>query len=121
MSIPYNPGDPVVFRMSKHSTEPGPRATDIHPAPHGDTYSYLVNKYWTVAEVHTSGEVLLVTRRGKRHLVAADDPRLRPARWWERLLYRHRFPGVQTTLRNPDLNAPGAASSTNRLPEATRS
>ena len=28
--------------------EPGPRAHHIHPAPFGETYQYIVEKYWTV-------------------------------------------------------------------------
>jgi hypothetical protein len=88
------PGDPVVYHMSKVSTDPGPRAHDVHPAEFGETYRYLVDKYWKVADVLTTGQVVLVTRRGKRHVVTADDPRLRPARWWERWLYRRRFPDL---------------------------
>jgi hypothetical protein len=37
-------------------------------------------------------EVVVLTRRGRRHTLAADDPALRRARWWERLVLRHRFP-----------------------------
>lgn len=92
MKAAYRPGDHVVYRMNKISVDPGPRAHDIHPSPHGDTYSYLVDKYWTVSEVLIDGQLVLVTRRAKQHVVSPDDPRLRPARWWEDLLYRSRFP-----------------------------
>ncbi len=92
MSTSYAIGDPVVFRMTKVSTEPAKRAHDVHPAPSGETYTYLVDKFWTVSQVYGTGELLLVTRRGKQHRVAVDDPRLRPARLWERWLYRERFP-----------------------------
>jgi hypothetical protein len=90
------PGDPVVYQLSKVSTDPGPRARDVHPAEFGETYRYLVDKYWKVADVLPDGQVVLVTRRGKRHVVHADDPRLRPARWWERWLYRSRFPDLSS-------------------------
>ena len=40
------------------------------------------------------GTIELVTRRGKVHQVKADDPRLRPARLWERWMYRDRFPDL---------------------------
>jgi hypothetical protein len=90
----YKPGDPVVFRITKQSTEPGPRAVDIHPAPSGETYSYQVDKFWTVKEIHPDGTLQLVTRRGKERQVSQDDLRLRRARWWERWLYRHRFPDL---------------------------
>lgn len=92
------PGDPVVYQLSKVSSDPGPRAKDVHPAEFGETYRYLIDKYWTVAEVLVTGEFVLVTRRGKRHTVAADDPCLRPARWWERWIYRERFPNLSEAL-----------------------
>lgn len=92
MFTSFHIGDPVVFRMTKVSTEPGPRAHDVHPSPSGETYAYLVDKYWTVAEICDDGSALLVTRRGKQHRIALDDIRLRPARWWEKLFYRNRFP-----------------------------
>lgn len=85
-------GDPVIFVVSKSSVDPGPRAKHVHPAPAGETYSYQVDKFWTVSEVRSDGHVVLITRRGKQHDVELADPRLRPARWWERWLYRSRFP-----------------------------
>jgi len=42
--------------------------------------------------------VELVTRRGKHHIVDADDPNLRAASWWERLLFRDRFPQAASSL-----------------------
>jgi hypothetical protein len=88
----YKQGDPVVFRITKQSTDPGPRAVDIHPAPSGETYSYQVDKFWTVSDVQADGMLKLVTRRGKQRTVSKDDLRLRRARWWERWIYRNRFP-----------------------------
>lgn len=96
MHLELKPGDPVVYRVCKTSTDPGPRAQKVHPAQHGDWYSYQVDKYWAVSEVLSDGSLTLVTRRGKQHTVPVDDPRLRPARWWERWLYRDRFPAVQS-------------------------
>jgi len=91
----YKPGDPVIYRLQKQSTHPGPRAQDIDPATSGETYSYFVEKFWVVAELHAGGgKLLLRTRRGKEHLVDANDPHLRPARWWERLIHRKRFPAA---------------------------
>ncbi len=106
MRLSYQAGDPVVFVVSKISTDPGPRAHDIHPAPYGDTYQYVVEKYWTVRRVNDAGIVELVTRRGKVHSVSSDDPRLRRARWWERWFYSERF---------PDLNRLAAESSCDEL------
>ena len=91
MKYDYKPGDPVIFRVTKQSTDPGPRAVDVHPAQSGETYSYQVDKFWTVSEV-LSGTVQLVTRRGKQRTVSKNDIRLRPARWWEKWLYGARFP-----------------------------
>jgi len=91
----YKRGDWVVYRMQKYSGRPGPRATQVEPEPHGEKYVYHVEKFWTVADVLPDGQLVLVTRRGKRHVLRADDPQLRPARWWERLTYRSRFPALQ--------------------------
>jgi len=88
----YKPGDPVVYRMQKQSTHPGRRAKNVRPSPHGETYDYLVDKFWIVAEVRQDNKLLVKTRRGKEHLVDASDPNLRRPRWWERLVYRRRFP-----------------------------
>jgi hypothetical protein len=61
------------------------------PEPNGEEYSYCVDKFWGVAGLE-NGQVVLITRRGKQHTVDPDDPNLRPARWWERFLFRDRFP-----------------------------
>jgi hypothetical protein len=90
----FQPGDPVVYRKAKHSTCPGPRAESIDPAPRGEDYTYEVDKYWIVVEIREDKKVLLRTRRGKDHLVDANSPSLRRANWWERLLYRNRFPSL---------------------------
>ena len=87
----FKKGDLVIFKKTKRSTSPGPRARKVEPAPHGDDYTYLVEKFWIVAEVSGEG-VLLRTRRGKEHRLNADHPNLRHATWWERWLYRNRFP-----------------------------
>jgi hypothetical protein len=89
----YKPGDPVIFRVTKHSYRPGRRAQSIHPAPHGDAYTYQVDKFWVVADIRDDGKLLLLrTRRGKTHDIKADDPNLRHATWWERLWHSDRFP-----------------------------
>lgn len=91
MKNEYKPGDPVIFRVTKESVDPGPRAVQVSPAQSGETYSYTVDKFWTVREVNQN-MVHLVTRRGKQRTVRKDDFRLRQARWWERWLYADRFP-----------------------------
>ncbi|MCU0876241.1 MAG: hypothetical protein MUF06_00410 [Pirellulaceae bacterium] len=88
----YRPGDRVVYTASKHSRHPGPRAESLTPEPHGEGYFYDVKKFWRVLEVCDGGKLRVVTRRGKQREVPAADPRLRPARWWERILFGARFP-----------------------------
>jgi hypothetical protein len=88
----FRRGAPVVYRLTKSSIKPGPRAQRVDPAPRGDSYSYLVEKYWVVRDVLPDGRLLLATRRGKEHTIDSDDPNLRHARWWERIVYRSRFP-----------------------------
>ena len=90
-------GDCVVFRKTKFSEHPGPRASQIQPAAHGDNYAYTVDKFWVVTEVDDD-EVKVVTRRGKRHRFAADDLRLRPAKLWERLWYRDRYDEIAASI-----------------------
>lgn len=104
MIYDYKPGDPVIFRVTKQSTDPGPRAVDVHPAQSGETYSYQVDKFWTVQSV-MDGSVQLVTRRGKERLVSKNDIRLRHARWWERWVYANRFPKL-SQLKNMTPTAP---------------
>ena len=88
----FQPGDLVIYAMPKRSRQPGPRARSIHPAPMGDDYAYVVDKFWVVIELVGDDQVLLKTRRGKTRIVRLEDPLLRKARWWERWRYRNRFP-----------------------------
>ncbi len=92
----YHTGDRVIYVAEKHSGHPGPRAEAIQPETHGEGYWYQVKKFWTVLEVLPDGRLKILTRRGKQRQVAPDDPRLRPARWWEKLLYGSRFPSPET-------------------------
>ncbi len=94
LSHKFQRGDWVVYRKTKYSTQPGPRAQNVSPAPHGEKYAYTVDKYWVVADVLGDGQLVLHTRRGKEHTVSPDAPGLHRARWWERLLYRSRFTSV---------------------------
>lgn len=84
----------MVYRKSKRSTSPGPRAQGVMASTKGEKYSYVVDKFWVVEDVLPNRNVLLRTRRGKLHQVSADDINLRPARWIERVLYRNRFRDV---------------------------
>ncbi len=89
----YEVGDLVVFSKEKCGSTPGPRARNLIPARHGDTYSYRVNKYWIVLGItEDRAHIELATRRGKRNMLDSEHPLLRRATWWERLFLRHRFP-----------------------------
>lgn len=88
----YKPGDRVIYLATKHSAHPGPRAEDVHPEQHGEGYWYDVKKYWVVRRIQPDGHLTVMTRRGKERAVPADDPRLRPAKWWESLFFGNRFP-----------------------------
>ncbi|HEY0980546.1 MULTISPECIES: hypothetical protein [unclassified Schlesneria] len=90
----FRVGDPVVCFVSKFGLQPGRRAQHVYAVPSGDGYSYEVPKYWTVAEIQSPEKVRVITRRGKFHDLAISDPRLRPARWWEKLIFRKRFPMI---------------------------
>ncbi len=87
----FQVGDFVIYRKTKFSSHPGPRAHDIQPARNGDDYCYIVDKFWVVKEV-TGREVLLQTRRGKIHRLNVTDPGLRKASLLERWFYRQSFP-----------------------------
>lgn len=91
MKQSFRPGDFVIYRKSKFSTHPGPGAVNVHPAAHGDTYSYVVDKYWIVERVLEDGTVVAMTRRGKKNHVSPDDPMLKRANLLERFFFRDRF------------------------------
>ena len=81
-------------RLARTSRAPGTHAFAVSAAPHGDYYSYCVDKFWRVVAVQPDHKLVILTRRGKRLTVADYDPALRPASWWERLFLRHRFPAA---------------------------
>jgi hypothetical protein len=94
----FKPGTLAIYRQPKHSTHPGPRAEDVHPAPYGEDYSYYVDKFWVVDGVQPNGKIVVRTRRGKQRVLEPDDPSLRRAKWWERLFWRSRFPQIDGPL-----------------------
>lgn len=97
----FQPGDPVIYRKTKRSMKPGPRAVKVQPSPKGEEYLYRVDKFWTVAE-DRGDQLLLITRRGKKHLVDRHDPALRRPNWLQRWLYRDRFPRLEECLANAE-------------------
>lgn len=95
MARTFRPGDPVIYEMRKVSARPGARARDVMPAPHGETYTYHVPKFWRVKNIREDGKLVLYTRRGKTHVCDADDFRLRRPSLLALLLYRRRFPSIE--------------------------
>ncbi len=88
------PGDYLIYRKSKASPRPGPRARNVQPSENGDDYYYEVDKYWTVSDVLDDGRLVAVTRTGKRVYLTPEDERLRKAGLLARALHRRRFPAV---------------------------
>lgn len=95
-------GDRVVYAKDKHSGSPGPRAQEVSASAKGDGYSYIVEKYWVVKEVRDDSTLLLLTRRGKEHVINQDDPGLRSPTIWERIFMRNRFPNPNAHESLPD-------------------
>ena len=92
MTEHFKPGDCVIYRKQKLSAHPGPHAAGICPAPHGDYYSYYVDKFWRVIAVQPDHTIVVRTRRGRQRTLALPDAALRRAHWWERLFFAGRFP-----------------------------
>lgn len=97
----FRPGDPVIFRKTKRSERPGSRAKNVHPATKGEQYVYEVDKFWVVAEVHDD-RLVLMTRRGKRHVVDRQNRALRRPSLIQRWMYRDRFPTLNECLAAAD-------------------
>jgi hypothetical protein len=91
----FSKGDWVVYCKTKFTPHPGRRAREIRAAANGDNYCYSVDKFWVVADVLPDGKLLLQTRRGKKHVVGANDVKLRRATLWDRLRYRAHFKRLQ--------------------------
>ena len=87
----FSPGDHVVYLKQKFTRCPGPRAEQVHPAAHGEGYSYIVRKPWTVVAVIDDQTLEVVTNSGKHHRVRQDDPKLHHAGPLEELMLRYRW------------------------------
>lgn len=90
----WRAGDWAIYRKSKRSTHPGRRAASVKANTKGETYAYIVDKFWVVDEVLTDGTVVLRTARGKKHHIAADDRNLVRPSLWTRLRWTERFQSV---------------------------
>jgi len=87
-------GDRIIYRKTKISPFPGRRAYQITGSDKGENYTYLVDKYWVVADVLDDGLLVARTRRGKLNYVRTDDPNVRKARLTESLFRRNLFPSL---------------------------
>ncbi len=91
----YNIGDPVIYRKTKNSSRPGPRARQVYPLERGETYHYVVDKFWKVVDVNDDEYTVdVVTRTGKLHRLAMNDPNLYKPRFLKYLMFRKRFPDM---------------------------
>ncbi|MBF0586372.1 hypothetical protein INT08_04355 [Prosthecochloris sp. N3] len=88
-------GDPVIYRKPKSSPHPGPRAKQVYALEKGESYHYVVDKFWKVLDVKDDGMLELVTRTGKKHRVEPDDPKLVKPNPLHYLLFRKRFPDLE--------------------------
>ncbi|MBO8091751.1 MAG: hypothetical protein J7D60_00350 [Prosthecochloris sp.] len=93
-------GDPVIYRKPKNSSSPGPRAKQVYPLEKGETYHYVVDKFWMVSDVRNDGSLELVTRTGKKRRIDRDDPKLHKPHILEQVIYRRRFPDPDAVVRN---------------------
>jgi hypothetical protein len=118
MNAEFHPGDLVIYRKQKTSLCPPRGAKSVSPAAHGDQYSYVVDKFWTVVAVEPNNAILVRTRRGKELRVLVDDPSLRPANWLERLLFRHRFPAFVPAISVSEARAPATVRNGGGIPSS---
>lgn len=87
----FQPGELVVYRRTEFGSQPAPNARHVAPTPNGESYSYCVDKYWRVLGIEADGNLLVRTRSGGEHRVRSDDPNLRKANFFERLLVASSF------------------------------
>ncbi|MCA9139953.1 MAG: hypothetical protein KDB00_24440 [Planctomycetales bacterium] len=97
MQANWKSGDWAVYRKSKSGATPGRRAAQVVASTKGETYRYVVDKFWVVDEVLSDGKLRLVTAKGKVHTISADDPNLRRPGLLQRFLWRERFATVEAS------------------------
>lgn len=90
----FQPGDLVIYLMTKQSSHPTLRAKTVTPSQNGEDYRYLVEKYWIVRKITEDGQLVVQTRRGKTRTISPEDPNLKRANWWHRWLNAGRFPTI---------------------------
>ena len=90
----WTEGDWAVYRKSKRSTHPGRRACEVKANQKGETYAYVVEKFWIVDRVLGDGTLVMKTTRGKEHRIRPDDRNLVRPNLWTRLRWADRFRSI---------------------------
>src|SRR5580698_9177318 len=55
------PGDFLIYRKTKASPHPGPRARNVEASEKGDDYYYEVDKFWTLSDILDDGRLVALT------------------------------------------------------------
>jgi len=112
----WKPGDWVIYRLSKHGVAPGPRAHHVSACRKGESYNYIVDKFWVIEAIGSGGELHVRTPGGKTRVLSSQDPNLRRARWWHRFLWGKRFRNAelkrsqQETIQQGSRSGPAEAA-----------
>ena len=99
----WHPGDWAVYRKSKRSTNPGRRACRVKANAKGETYAYVVEKFWVVERVLPNGNLILRTARGKTHQIDPEDPNLLRPNLLARLRWGERFRSIEQRVEETSL------------------
>jgi hypothetical protein len=91
----FSRGDCVIFDEVPQTASIESRSGGELDSATGEESAYIVQHYMTVRESSQKGTVVLQTKSGKMHVTLNTNPNLRRARWWERVLYRDRFPQLK--------------------------
>ena len=86
----FQPGLPIVYRLTETPTCGTRAAREIHPA--GRVYDHGTHKYWLVEEVRADGLIVARSALMEQYFLQPDDPNLRKATLLERLRHGARFP-----------------------------
>jgi len=103
VALKWQPGDWAVYRKSKRSTNPGRRACRVKANSKGETYAYIVEKFWVVERVLPNGNLVLRTARGKTHQIDPEDPNLIRPSLLARIRWGERFRNIEERVERTSL------------------
>lgn len=89
----FSVNDFVIYHQPEAAVRPVPGARNISPAERGELYTYVVDRFWRVAQVNNDGTLDAIESSGRRHRLRQTDPALENAGWWSRTFQRRLFPG----------------------------